>query len=239
MAVKLRLLDRLAADRKALLTAGSTSWREALLRICPMKDCGRDAPGCATFERASWFAGKEGRMVAGAMHLGFLTVFPEANGYVGGYLITNSWGRPVEFRLSTAVQPNRIQQILYGRTMPEYLCADLIGKTLIDKSSTPVQLLFTDNITVLPLRTRIETPVLAVLQCDDADTAVISESQYATLTHPNSSARLYCAARYAHDLDHVREVLDRLDGGVDVSEPFTRIREAMAEARKMGVTNRG
>ena len=48
------------------------------------------------------------------LHLGFLTVFAEPTGYLGGYLVTNSWGRPLEFRLSTAVQPNKVQQILYG-----------------------------------------------------------------------------------------------------------------------------
>ena len=58
-----------------------------------------------------------------ALHIGFLTVFAEANGYLGGYLVTNSWGRPLEFRLSTAVQPNRVQQILYGTTLAEYLSA--------------------------------------------------------------------------------------------------------------------
>ena len=41
----------------------------------------------------------------------------EASGYLGGYLVTNTWGRPLEFRLSSAVQPNRVQQILYAGTM--------------------------------------------------------------------------------------------------------------------------
>src|SRR5687767_11333073 len=65
------------------------------------------------------------------LHLGFLTVFAAETGFLGGYLVTNSWGRPLEFRLSTAVQPNRVQQILYGPTLAEYVCADLIGKTLV------------------------------------------------------------------------------------------------------------
>src|SRR5581483_8078339 len=41
----------------------------------------------------------------GPLHIGFLTVLHEASGYLGGYLVTNVWGRPVEFRLSSAVQP--------------------------------------------------------------------------------------------------------------------------------------
>ena len=69
--------------------------------------------------------------------LGFLTLLTDGSGVLGGYLLTNSWGRPLEFRLSTAVQPNRVQQILYGPTLTEYLHAELIGKTLIEKTSAP------------------------------------------------------------------------------------------------------
>src|SRR6266481_10176718 len=79
------------------------------------------------------------------LNLGFLTILHEPAGYLGGYLVTNSWGRPLEFRLSTAVQPNRVQQILYAGTLEGYLCADVIGKTLVDKTSTVVHLLVTDT----------------------------------------------------------------------------------------------
>ena len=54
------------------------------------------------------------RPLSPPLTLGFLTVVQDAGGYLGGYLVTNAWGRPLEFRLTTAVQPNRVQQILYG-----------------------------------------------------------------------------------------------------------------------------
>src|SRR5271168_101359 len=88
----------------------------------------------------------------GPPQLGFLTVLHEASGFLGGYLVTNIWGRPLEFRLSSAVQPNRVQQILYGGTLQPYICADLIGKTLVDKAGVPVQLVVTDREEVLDLR---------------------------------------------------------------------------------------
>src|SRR5207302_4786717 len=100
------------------------------------------------------------------MNLGFLTVLHEASGYLGGYLVTNQWGRPLEFRLSTAVQPNRVQQILYGGTLLSYVCADLIGKTLVDKTGAAVQILVTDTPAALDLRLRVETPVYWVAPPD-------------------------------------------------------------------------
>ena len=102
-----------------------------------------------------------------APNLGFLTVFADAAGYVGGYLVTNSWGRPLEFRLSTAVHPNKVQQILYGPSLAEYVTCDLIGKTLIDKTSTSVHLILADSFAVLPLRSRLDVPVVVAAPQDD------------------------------------------------------------------------
>jgi hypothetical protein len=174
----------------------------------------------------------------GPIHLGFLTVFQEGTGYLGGYLTTNSWGRPLEFRLSTAVAPNRVQSILYGSTLQEYLCADLIGKTLIDKTSTPVQILFTDALRVLPIRTRLEIPVLGIVPQDDPSVTFLPEERIARLKTERSSAPLLYDPRQSGDLERIHALLERIDPGLDLAEPFGRIREAMSEARKMGVTSR-
>jgi hypothetical protein len=163
------------------------------------------------------------------LHLGFLTVFAEQTGYLGGYLVTNSWGRPLEFRLSTAVQPNKVQQILYAGTLTEYLCADLIGKTLIEKTSIPARLIVTDSPNMLPLRSRVEVPVVAT---------AAGSSEAVTFHHPRSTLPLSIDPKWAEDEEWIRAILDRVDAALDLAEPFARIREAMGEARKMGATNR-
>jgi hypothetical protein len=175
---------------------------------------------------------------AGPINLGFLTVFQEGPAYLGGYLLTNTWGRPLEFRLSTAVQPNRVQQILYGSTLREYLCADLIGKTLIDKCAAEIQLLFTDSLVVLPIRSRLQVPVVAVVAQDDAAVTFVPEERIARIQNERASGPLLFDPRYTGDAEQIRELLEKIDPRMDVGEPFVRIREAMNEARKMGVTSR-
>jgi hypothetical protein len=160
-------------------------------------------------------------------------VLEEANGYVGGYLVTNTWGRPVEFRLSSAVQPNRVQQILYGNTLQPYLCAELIGKTLVDKAGVAVQLILTDRETVLDLRLKVDTPVLWLAAGDEVRNPALAVGGAA-----NGRGTLYCHPRHGGDVTAARALLSRLDGALDLAEPFARIREAVAEARKLGVANR-
>jgi hypothetical protein len=164
--------------------------------------------------------------------LGFLTVLQEASGYVGGYLVTNLWGRPLEFRLTSAVQPNRVQQILYGDTLLPHVCSDLIGKTLVDKAGVPAHLIFTDREAVLELRLKVDVPVVYVATPEDPG------SFGNALVRPSTAERgpVRCHPGFPGDAAAVRDMVARVEGVVDLAEPFTRIREAVAEARKMGVS---
>ena len=167
------------------------------------------------------------RTLAGPLNVGFLTVLHEASGYLGGYLVTNTWGRPLEFRLSSAVQPNRVQQILYAQTLEPYICADLIGKTLIDKASVPAQLIVTDREVVLDLRLKLEAPVAWLAPAEEKRAALATPCG-GLVFHP----------RFGDDAALVRDILTRFDSTFDLAEPFQRVREAVAEARKMGVAAR-
>ena len=161
------------------------------------------------------------------LNLGFLVVAQENGAYAGGYLVVNSLGRPLEFRLSSAVQPNKVQQVLYAGTLVPYVCGELIGKALVDKAAVPVQLVLTTCEAALDLRRKLEVPVACLAEPDDKRPG---------LDVP--AGRLLCHGDYEGDLAAVKELLAKLEGGLSLSEPFARVREAMGEARRMGVGSR-
>jgi hypothetical protein len=163
----------------------------------------------------------------GTLNVGFLTIVQEPGGYLGGYLVTNCWGRPLEFRVSSAVQPNRVQQILYAGTLEPYICADLIGKALVEKASVQVQLVVTDRETVLDMRLRQPTPVIWLAR---------GASPAAVRPGTNDRGPILCHPQFTADLPAIQEMLAKVESCIELAEPFARIREAMGEARKMGVT---
>jgi hypothetical protein len=167
--------------------------------------------------------------------LGFLTIVHEPSGYLGGYLVTNLWGRPLEFRLSSAVQPSRVQQILYGATLQTYICADLIGKTLVDKTAVGVKLILTDLEPVLDLRQRVEVPVAWLAAATDPLAAGFAANGVAVRPASGLRGPILCHPHYSGDVSAISELLDRIDGNLDLTEPFGRIRDAIGEARKTGV----
>lgn len=172
-----------------------------------------------------------------AASLGFLTVLHEAGSHLGGYLVTNLWGRPLEFRLSSAVQPNRVQQILYGPTLGAYLSSDLIGKTLFDKTSTPAGVIFADSREALDLRRSVAIPVFWVAPPSDAEASQLVAMGLCVRDAGPGRGPILAHPDYADDVATGAELLQRL-GGLDLAEPFSRIREAVIEARKMGVNQR-
>src|SRR5262245_44702263 len=187
-------------------------------------------------------------------NLGFITVVQENGGYLGGFLATNSWGRPLEFRLTSIVQPNRLQQLLYGSTLKPYIYADLIGKALIERSGVPLGLLCTDCEPLLDLRLSTETPVAWLAGVDEPLAQALEQGGAGVCRA--SAAMVLCHPRFIADVPAIRDVLDRLDNrsgdqpgdrlgdglrdglsdGLDdrLREPFSRIREALVEARKLG-----
>lgn len=158
------------------------------------------------------------------------------HGFFGGYLVINSRARPLEFHCTLPVQPTRAQQILFGATLTEYLCGELIAKALLQKSAAKPDLILTDCKSVLAVRHWVDQPILYVesganaVPADDDFTIPDFErveSQYAR--RMLADTEFQCLARYSRDLDHLAGI-DQYFESIDFIEPFSRIVEALSEA---------
>jgi len=178
--------------------------------------------------------------------LGFLTVLEQEQGLIGGYLILNAGGRPLEFHCTVPVKANRAQQILYGPTLDPYLYGEQIGQTLIGKGALQPVLVCTDLALVLSVREYVAVPVALVLQ--NADSAPASPNGAGQKTyrvdathgsganfvrfHVGSNHLALDAARQSDRQQITEKLADA--AAFDFSEPFERIREAVQEAHKSG-----
>lgn len=161
--------------------------------------------------------------------LGFLTAVEDSDrGIVGGLLVTNKFGRPLEFQCTTPVKPNRTQQILYGHTLRPYLLSEVVGKTLVEKISVQPQLVLVESAELLGLREFISIPVACLEAADSADDATIP-------TLKLGKQRLRFAPNAEMDRDKVGKASGQVPDTADLREPFDRIREALAETLKVAV----
>ncbi|HEX4073573.1 MAG TPA: hypothetical protein VHX68_20505 [Planctomycetaceae bacterium] len=182
--------------------------------------------------------------------LGFLTAIevPE-RGFVGGLLVTNHFGRPLEFQCTAPLKPNRAQEILYGPTLIPYVLGDLIGRTLIEKVGVKPHLVLTERNDLLPLRDLISIPVACVdepvrpaeasaqaEQSAETPAAQDSESPATGTTPAFRLGRQILRFHAAHTDDQA--VAQRGAASVpqdaDLREPFERVREALNETAQSG-----
>ncbi|HET6422843.1 MAG TPA: hypothetical protein VFG20_04115 [Planctomycetaceae bacterium] len=156
--------------------------------------------------------------------LGFLAAVEDGErGVVGGLLVTNRFGRPLEFQCTTPVKPNRTQQILYGPTLRPYMLSEVIGRTLVDKVGVKPHLVLIETQELLDLRTQIDIPVgtfAAKPKADDEE--LLKLGMQWLLFH----------ADHADDREIVQKRQSQVPDTADLKEPFERIREALSETLK-------
>lgn len=179
--------------------------------------------------------------------LGFLTVVEyEQHGYLGGYLVLNASGRPLEFHCTAPVKPNRAQEVLYGPTLEPYLFGEQIGQALLKKSQAEPLVVCTDLSPVLAVREFLSCPVALVLSCPaaEATNAAIGAGRTFRVDRahgPTTSPKfqigrneLAVGGAWPADEQRITETVAALAEHFDLAEPFARIRGAIDEAQRSG-----
>lgn len=160
-----------------------------------------------------------------ASAIGFLRVQQLDDGsYVGGILVANQMGRPLEFQCTTPVKPNRTQVILYGPTLEPFVYSELIGKTLVARLDNKPQLIVVDQPPLLELRPLISATVAQLFDPQAEGSSLLDETRLQLGQH-----HLKFHADCPHDRDDAAERLATLPSDADLSEPLERVCEALRE----------
>ena len=181
-------------------------------------------------------------------YLSFVTL-PGA-GIVGGLLLVNERARPVEFHCTTPMPSSRVNEILYGATHREALVADQLGKALVNQArqstknaKRSIELLVTDDVDALGLRSQITIPVTLLANDEDDRSEHADASSSPERNHDSSTLRTEWSfeiggqcftngADYPQDREVIRACLTSLGSTWDLAEPFERIRDAINEAHR-------
>ncbi|QDT39589.1 hypothetical protein [Stratiformator vulcanicus] len=159
--------------------------------------------------------------------LGFLsTVALPGGGFVGGLLVTNRHGRPLEFQCTTPVKPTKSQEILFGEMLQPYLLGEVIAETLVRKAAVKPDIVLTEDDAVLEVRSHIDKPAGLVFEspAQDADSIQVGRQ------------RLRFHDGHRSDRDLVSDRAAAIHAAVDMTEPFRRVREALEETAKASAT---
>lgn len=157
-------------------------------------------------------------------------------GYRGALLVTDRYSTPVEFRCTSAVNPTRMQRILYGKTLLPHIALRLVALPLIEAVSVKPGILVVQERVFLALRDLLNQPVLYIRQkigesAQKLATEQPSSSQEDSDDDPFALVALECNRKNLEDLHTAREMLRDC---ADLLEPFERIEEALKTDEERG-----
>ncbi|MFO0906178.1 MAG: hypothetical protein U0939_24435 [Pirellulales bacterium] len=158
--------------------------------------------------------------------IAFLTACEHAEqGTFAGLLVLNCNGRPLEFHCTAPVKSNRAQEILYGPTLRRFLYGEQLGPALLSKVKSELLFICTDQPDMLALRDASSSPVLLVLADEDDLPKQLTRFSL-------GGDKVAVENNWQQDRDEIKRRWEPYVGRIDLPEPFTRIRDAIAEARK-------
>ena len=161
--------------------------------------------------------------------IGFLAALETADGaFVAGLLVTNRYGRPLEFQCTSPVRPTHAQELLYGQTLRPFLLGELMGRALLDRLGTAPDLLVTDNDAILDLRNHIAIPMARIET--QPDTATAGPTDAPPLGRVRMGRRILSIhAAHQDDISALHHGATQVAEETDLQEPLERVRQALAE----------
>ncbi|MCE1229244.1 MAG: hypothetical protein LWX11_07145 [Firmicutes bacterium] len=115
--------------------------------------------------------------MADSPRLAYFIAMKEGGSYLGGLLLTDSSGIPLDFRYTEPITPTKLQSVLYGKALEPHLKEEVIQKTLLKELKGSPDLL------VLPAAELaggwggdLKCPVLAVQKTQEAPLARVGET---------------------------------------------------------------
>lgn len=169
--------------------------------------------------------------------IGYIDIYgTQRDGYIGGVLVTDYVGVPVEFRHTELVNPGRVQKILYGRSLERFLKCESLAKCLLtDLKNKPDLLVVPDPEYYLLTRT-FNFPFVQLAKAPreplakHGESVEVSESeillQVLSIREP---LRVKVDRKNAPSLPSIKTLLLDFGRTMDLLEPMSRVQAALKE----------
>lgn len=169
--------------------------------------------------------------------IGYIDIYRSGkNDFIGGVLITDRLGIPVEFRHTETVSPSKVQKVLYGQALEKFLKCETLARCLLKDIEKKPSLLVVPDADYYPLTKLFNFPFVQLGKANrepmqqHGDFAEVSETeihvQVLSMRHP---LRIRVDRKNAPTLPAVKGIVLDVGRTMDLLEPLTRVQSALAE----------
>ena len=162
------------------------------------------------------------------IRLAFMDVILFSDGAIrGGILTTDMDTRPYEFRITSAIKPTQLQQMLYGTSLKDYVYGELICAPLIKATKEKISFVLTKERYIMEVRPLVAIPIVFMSYNDKAAGDGVKTINFQM--HKD----------YSTELSQAKVVLTPITQKLDLMEPFERLKLALNEVHRLGVGEKG
>jgi len=164
--------------------------------------------------------------------LGMLTL-EKGSAFRGGILVTDDWGKPLEFRCTAPVRPNQVQRTLYGQTLLPHIAVELIGLPLLKSIQEKPSLVIIQEDVFFDVRLRYEAPLVRLWrQGEQVRLQSAGEQEQANSVLNCGTGKFQPIVLEVHRQFHTDSqscagCLSDMFGRWDLIEPFERLKRAL------------
>lgn len=174
--------------------------------------------------------------MADGLRLAYFVTIKEGASYLGGLLLTDASGIPLDFRYTEPITPTKLQSVLYGKALEPHLKEEVIQKTLLKElKGNPDLFLLPPTDLAGGWSGDLKCPALAVQKSQEAPLARLGEvhrtsAREVLLQVTDGAAPVRVMFAQGVDLPAQEQAIPRLlEAGyhMDLTEPMERVAAAL------------
>lgn len=169
------------------------------------------------------------------MKIGYLNIIKEEDSYVGGIMISDERGIPIEFKYTEPIVPTKLQKVLYGEVLEKYLREEIIVSNLASKIENAPEFYIIDEPRNFCLRNSVKEKVVMIKNTqlkpvkDVENNYKFIKDTEAIIQMGEESAplRLIISEDMVPEKDEIAKKIVEAAKDMGITEPLIRIEEAL------------
>ena len=161
------------------------------------------------------------------MRIAYINFYSSANRFRAGALITDSSTRPVEFRVTSDLNIDKLQEILYGEALQDVLYKERFTIQLLKSLQEDYDIVLTKEKNLISIRNEIGKPVIHIQKFDQF--MPINRLSHKIINIQDRYEPLYITVSREDEkrLVSIAHFLQEMYRNFNIMEPFKRIENAI------------
>lgn len=162
----------------------------------------------------------------------------DTHAYIGGLLVINEEGFPLEFRCTEPIRPNVIQLMLYGASLRQFIFRELMGHNLWEHLSIRPKLLFICKAQLWCIQDKLPVPVAHLSLTDQSGELVevadldAEIDSFLVSTPQGDQIAVTLMGKGTKHATECRDLIGRCARKMDIYEPFSRVAAVLERLEK-------